>query len=262
MSWWRELKRRVWFFGNRNGFDEDLDAEIRFHLESSAEELMQLGVPLRDARAQAQREFGRKMRVHEESRAAWQFQCLEDLFADLSYATRTLRRSPGFALATVLSLALGIGANTTIFSLTMEFLFSNPSCRDAGSLRYALLAGNSHLAIEEYRFLRDSRTFDGVAGLNEETEANWRNSAHTERIWAANITDNFFDVVGAPILFGRPIHTGEQNAAVLSYAFWKGKLGGNPDIIDRQLVLDKRVVQGSGRAAGRSSHADGIRVFA
>ncbi len=238
MSWWRELKRRVLFFGTRNGFDEDLDEEIRFHLESRVEELMQTGMPPRDARAQAQREFGTQMRVHEESRAAWQFRWLEDLLADLSYGIRALRRSPGFTLAAVLSLALGIGANTTIFSLTMEFLFSKPSCRDAASLQYVLLGGNSHSAIEEYRYVRDSHTFEGVAGSNEETEANWRNGAHTERIWAANITDNFFDVVGAPVLFGRPIHTGEQNEAVLSYAFWKGKLGGNPDIIGHRLVLD------------------------
>jgi predicted permease len=238
VSWWRELKRRVWFFGTRTGFDEDLDEEIRFHLESRTEELMHAGVQARDARAQAQREFGRKMRVHEESRAAWQFRWLEDLLADLSYGIRALRRSPGFALAAVLSLALGIGANTTIFSLTMEFLFSEPSCRDAASLRYALLGGNSHLGIEEYRFLRDSHEFDGIAGSNEETEANWRNGSHTERIWAANVTDNFFNVIGAPVAFGRAIHTGGQGEVVLSYAFWKGKLGGNTDIIGRRLVLD------------------------
>jgi predicted permease len=94
------------------------------------------------------------------------------------------------------------------------------------------------LGIKEYRFLRESYEFDGIAGSNEETEANWRNGSRTERIWAANTTDNFFDVVGAPVLFGRPIHTGEQNEAVLSYGFWKGKLGGNPDIIGRRLVLD------------------------
>ena len=134
MSRWRELKRKAGFIKRRNTFDENLDQEIRFHLESRADELMAGGLSMRDARAQAQREFGRKMKVHEQSRAEWQFQWFADMAADLSYATRALR-NPGFALAAVLSLALGIGANTTIFSLTMEFLFSAPSCRDAASLQ-------------------------------------------------------------------------------------------------------------------------------
>src|SRR6185437_429189 len=171
-------------------------------------------------------------------KSTWQIRWLADLFSDLSYAARALRRNPGFALAAVLSLALGIGANTTMFSLTMEFLFSTPSCRDASRLQYVLLGGNSHSGVKEYRFLRDSHSFDGVAGSNVETEANWRNGSHTERIWAANVTDNFFDVAGVPVLFGRPIHTGDQNEVVLNYGFWKGKLGGNPEILGRRLVLD------------------------
>lgn len=238
MAWFEELRRRAGFVRDRDGFDESLDDEIRFHLESRIEELTGAGMPTRDARWQAQREFGPKLRVHEDSRAAWQFGWLSDLAADLSYAMRALRRNPGFALAAVLSLALGIGANTTIFSLTMEFLFSTPSCRDAATLQYVLLGGNSHSDVKELRFLRDSHAFAGVAGSNIESEANWRNGAHTERIWGASITDNFFDIAGVPVLFGRPIHTGEQHEVVLSYGFWKGKLGGNPDIIGRRLVLD------------------------
>ncbi len=238
MALWQELKRRAGFVRNRESFDESLDDEIRFHLESRVEELIATGMPVGDARWRARREFGPKLRVHEDSRAAWQFQWLADLAADLSYATRALRRNPGFALAAILSLALGIGANTTIFSLTMEFLFSTPSCRDAASLQYVLLGGNSHANLSEYRFLRDSHAFDGVAGINVESETNWRNGPGTERIFGATVTDNFFDLVGVPVLFGRPIHTGELNEVVLNYGFWKGKLGGNRDILGRRLVLD------------------------
>ncbi|HEX4747966.1 MAG TPA: ADOP family duplicated permease [Bryobacteraceae bacterium] len=238
MNWWQELARKAGFIRKRNAFSGDLENEMQFHLETRAEELIAAGMRPREARAQAQREFGPKLRVHEDSRAAWQVQWLEDVFSDLKYAGRALRRSPGFAFAAVMSLALGIGANTTIFSLTMEFLFSNPSCRDGASLRYVLLGRNSHSEIDRYQFLRDSQAFAGVAGSNEETEANWRNGASTERIWAVNATDNFFDVVGVPVAFGRPIHTGEQNEVVLNYGFWKGKLGGNTDIIGRRLVLD------------------------
>ncbi len=238
MNWWQELRRKADFLRKQNGFAEDLDSEIEFHIATRAEELTAAGMAARDAQAQAQREFGPKLRVQEDSRAAWQVQWLEDLFSDLNYAGRALRRNPSFALAAVMSLALGIGANTTIFSFTMEFLFSNPSCRDGASLRYVLIGRNSHSAIDRYNFLRDSNAFAGVAGSNEETESNWRNGSSTERIWAVNATDNFFDVVGVPVAFGRPIHAGEQNEVVLSYAFWKGKLGGDTEIIGRRLVLD------------------------
>ena len=238
MKWWQEVTRKAGFFRKRKAFAQELESEMQFHLETRAEELMAAGMVPGEARAKAQREFGPQLRVQEDSRAAWQVQWLEDVFSDLNYAGRALRRNPGFALAAVMSLALGIGANTTIFSLTMEFLFSNPSCRDGASLRYVLLDRNSHSEVDHYSFLRDSHAFAGVAGSNEETEANWRNGASTERIWAVNATDNFFDVVGVPVALGRPIHAGEQNEVVLNYTFWKGKLGGNTDIIGRRLVLD------------------------
>src|SRR5439155_957599 len=107
----------------------ELDEEISLHIEMRAEELQQDGMTRADARARARREFGSSLRVKEETRAAWQFRWLEETLSDLSYAARALRRNPGFAAAGIFSLALGIGANTTIFSLTMEFLFSEPSGR-------------------------------------------------------------------------------------------------------------------------------------
>ncbi|MGA8027227.1 MAG: permease prefix domain 1-containing protein, partial [Bryobacteraceae bacterium] len=187
MSWWDELKRRVTYLRHREGFDRELEDEIRFHLESRVEELMGEGLSRRDARAQAQREFGPKTRVQEDTRGAWQFHWLEDLFSDSGYAARALRRNPGFAAAAILSLALGIGANTTIFSLTMEFLFSQPSVRDSQSLAYVILGGGSNAAPAPYRFLRDAHIFDGLAGVNPETETNWRHGDDTYRVWGARV---------------------------------------------------------------------------
>src|SRR6185437_8227060 len=116
--------------------------------------LMESGLSKTDARAQARRDFGHLSRVCEDSRTAWQFPIFEDLAADLRYALRALRRDPAFAGAAVVSLALGIGANLAIFSLTMEFLFSHPSVRDPQSLAYVILGGSSNAARTEYRFLK------------------------------------------------------------------------------------------------------------
>src|SRR5215831_16528668 len=146
MRTWNELKRRLVYLWQRRRFDLELEQEIRFHLDTRADELMQAGLSEKDARLQAQREFGRQSCVSEDSRRAWQFLVLEDLLADLKYAGRAVRRNPAFAGAAVLSLTLGIGANLAIFSLTMEFLFSRPSVRDPQNLAYIILGGGSNAA--------------------------------------------------------------------------------------------------------------------
>lgn len=241
MRMWGELKRRLGYFWHRKNFDSELDDEIRFHLDTRTDELMQAGLSEREARMQARREFGRQSLIREDSRSAWEFLLLEDLAADLRYAGRAIRRNRAFAAAAVLSLALGIGANLAIFSLTMEFLFSRPSVRDPESLAYVILGGSSNAAPEQYRFLKDAHLFDGLAGVNPETETNWRHGESTYRVWGARITDNFFDVTGTPVALGRPIHAGDQRETVLTYGFWKGRLGGDAKILGRGLVFDGRL---------------------
>ena len=235
---WKEVKRRLGYLGRRKTFELELDEEIRFHLDTRVEELVRSGLPESAARAQARREFGAQSRLREDSRSSWQFFLLEDLLADLRYGGRAVRRNPAFAGAAVLSLALGIGANLAIFSLTMEFLFSRPSVRDSPSLAYVILGGNSNADPAQYRFLKDAHLFEGLAGVNPETEANWRRGDNTHRVWGARITDNFFDVTGASVAQGRPIHSGDQREAVLSYGFWRGRLGGDPNILGRSLIFD------------------------
>lgn len=238
MRAWTELKRRLGYLWRRKNFDSELDEEIRFHLDTRTDDLMQAGLSEEEARTIAWREFGRQNHVREDSRGAWQFLLIEDLAGDLRYAGRALRRNPAFAAAAVLSLALGIGANLAIFSLTMEVLFSRPSVRDPQSLAYVILGGGSNAAPAEYRFLKDAHIFDGLAGVNPETETNWRHGENTYRVWGARVTDSFFDVTDTPVALGRSIHAGEQREAVLSNSFWKGRLGGDPNILGRSLVFD------------------------
>ncbi len=199
-----------------------------------------------DALARARREFGSSLRVKEETRAAWQFRWLEETLSDLSYAARALRRNPGFAAAAIVSLALGIGANTTIFSLTMEFLFSEPSSRNPATLAAMRIGGNSHVYMRHYRFLRDAHIFAGLAGSNEEAESNWRSGDQTYRLHTMRVTDNFFGVVGVPLAMGRPIEPGDRDVVVLSDRFWRSRLGAETDVIGRALTIDGRPYTVSG----------------
>src|SRR5439155_8125825 len=136
--------------------------------------------------------------------------------------------------------------NTTIFSLTMEFLFSEPSGRNPGTLAAMRIGGNSHAHMRHYRFLRDAHVFDGLAGSNEEAESNWRSGDETYRLHAMRVTDNFFGVVGVPLAMGRPIEPGDRDVVVLSDRFWKTRLGGETGVIGRALTIDGRPYTVSG----------------
>jgi predicted permease len=240
MSRLMAVLRRLTYFGRATTFDREIDEEISLHVEMRADELQQDGMTRVEAVARARREFGSALRVKEEARAAWQFRLLEETLSDLSYAARALRRNPGFAAAGIFSLALGIGANTTIFSLTMEFLFSEPSCRNPGTLAAMRIGGNSHAHMRHFRFLRDAQIFAGLAGSNEEADANWRSGDDTYRLHAMRVTDNFFGVVGIPLAMGRPIGPGDRDVVVLSDRFWRTRLGAVADVIGKALTIDGR----------------------
>jgi len=224
---WRKLA----FLFRKKKFDSEMEDEIRFHLEMAAEER---------GEAAARREFGSLVKMREDARAAWQVRWLVDLGSDLRYALRATRRNPGFAAAAIFSLALGIGANTTMFSLTMEFLFSQPSCRNPETLAHMQIGGNSHAHMPHYRFLRDAHLFEGLAGSYEEGESNWRFGNDTYRLHTMRVTENFFRVVGVPVAMGRPIEPGDGDVVVLSDRFWKARLAADPSVAGKSLIIDGR----------------------
>jgi predicted permease len=240
MTWLTELLRRFSYLKRRSHFEQELDAEVQFHIETRADELELSGMARRDSLAQARREFGSSARLREDSRSAWQIHWLEDLVADLRYAVRALRHSPGFAAAAIFSLALGIGANTTIFSFTMEFLFSTPSAHKPESLVRVQIGGNSHAPMATYRFVRDAHIFEGLAGLREEGEANFSNGDQTFKLWTAPVTTNFFEIVGVPVARGRAMRAGDGDVVVLSHSMWQNRMGGDPETIGRTILLDGR----------------------
>jgi predicted permease len=236
-EWWRRLR----YLFQRSRFESDLRDEMQFHVECRAAELVQAGASQEEALVRARREFGSRVRITEHTHDVWQLRWLEDLFFDVRYAARAMRRNPTFAITAVFCLALGIGANTTIFSITTGFLFSQPSCRDSASVIAIWEGGNSSSSITDYKFIRDAHVFEGMGGMNPEREVNWRDGDRTSRLFAGLVTDDYFDVLGIPLLLGRGIAPGETDTAVLSYRLWRGRFAADSDVLGRKIVLDGRL---------------------
>ncbi len=238
MALWKEIGNRFAWLFRRSRFDRELEDEIGSHIQACADDLEQGGMTRAEALRQARRQFGPMLRSREESRSAWQVRWLEDLVSDLRYAVRALRRDIALTLAAVGSLALGIGANTTVIGVAREALFSQPSCRDPQSLVQISVSGNPWIPMAQYRLLEAAHAFEGVAGMNIQLVANWRDGNRTYRLAGTRVTGNFFELMGIPVAMGRPIGRGDTNVAVITHRFWTNRLGSDPSALGRTLTLD------------------------
>ena len=212
----------------RRSLERDLEAELAFHRDMATAH----GNPI---------PLGNTSVVKEQARDLWRFTWIENLWRDVIYGARSLRRNPALVITAVLSLGLGIGINIGIFSIAVEFLFSQPSVRDASSLAAVRVGGNSHSAKAVVDFVRDSGLFEDVVGENEETYINWDDGRETRPLFCVQLTKNYFTVLGAPVSYGRGILPQDPNqVVVLSNRFWRSRLGGDPGIVGRVIRLDGR----------------------
>lgn len=212
----------------RRSMERDLEAELAFHREQAAAQ----GNPIR---------LGNTAVLSEHARDLWRFNRIENFWRDLKYAASTLRRSPALVAAALLSLGLGIGVNTGIFSLAVQFLFSEPSVGDPKSLVSVRLGGNSHARKEVVEFVRRSGLFQDVAGENEESFVNFDDGAETRPIFAVQATKNYFSMLGGPMAYGRGILPGDPHeVVVLGNHFWRTSLRGDPAVLGRAIRLDGR----------------------
>ena len=165
MSTWKELVRRARYLGRRSQFDRELDDEIQFHIETRAEELQQEGVPAEAAREQARREFGSVVAAKESFYRRDRWSWLNKLVRNLRFALRALRHNPVFAATAILTLALGIGANTAVFSVMNAVLLRSlpvadpqrlgPLLRPQGRVILAIDGLQPDVGHEVLRVLRD-----------------------------------------------------------------------------------------------------------
>jgi predicted permease len=232
------------FFRRRH--ERDLQDEFAAHLQMDAQERIESGVTTGEAREAAHRDFGNVLRIAEDTRSTWGWVTVEQFVADLRYALRSLRKRPGFAVVTVLTLALGIGANTAIFSIVNAVLlrplpFPNPD-RLVSVFSVNPLVGDGaprSSAPADYKEWRDhSRTLEHLAAYTGGGAA-LRFGERPENVVVTRVTANFFDALGVRPMLGRPFEAADDltsaDKIILSHRWWQSRFSGDMDIVGRTI---------------------------
>jgi predicted permease len=232
------LKRRARALFRRNAAEADLDDELRFHLDMETEYQMRMGHPENDARRIANREFGGVERYRDESRDARGVGFLEDLGRDVTVAMRALRRTPGFALISIFTVALGIGMTTAVFSIIDGVLLRPLPYPGADQLvriyeRNAKYPANRFTTPNYYDLERVAKSLKVSAYYGSSTETVLGLSQPVS-ITSAYVSDRFFDVLGVHPRLGRGFVPGgatgeDEKSVVVSDRFWRQWLNGRAD---------------------------------
>ncbi|MGA2074834.1 MAG: ABC transporter permease, partial [Terriglobia bacterium] len=230
---------------------DDLDQDIRDYIERETKDNIDRGMSPEEAHYAALRKFGNVTQVEEETWAVWSFVWLEQLWHDVRCGLRQLRRSPGFTMVATLTLALGIGANTAIFSAVYAVLLKPLPFSHPGQLVRVFEAndragiggeGCSYPEFQEWR--RRNHVFSGMAAVQGH-ELNLTGRGEPTVVKVGDVTADFFSILGVPPLMGRAFLPGDDDqgaapVAVLSEGLWHSRFGADPDLIGKAIDLDKR----------------------
>jgi putative ABC transport system permease protein len=241
MSWLRQLflRRRIY---------SDLSAEIHEHLDERIEELVAEGMLRKDAAAAARREFGNVTLIARDSREVWGWRSIENFMVDVRYGLRSLRRSPGFTMLVVLTLALGIGANSAIFSVINAVLLRPLPFPNASQLAdlcaRSTLFDFEHLGVSLPDIADIRTTSTSFSGLSpyQSSSKEMTGEGKPEQIEGTDISEDFFPDLGIKPLLGRTFVASDMqpgsHAVILSHSLWRDRFGGDPSAIGKTLRLD------------------------
>ena len=226
---------------------EELTREIEGHLEMAARERMDRGESRRQAESAARREFGNVALVQNVTREQWGWVWLEEFLQDLRFGARTLRKNPGFTAIAVLTLALGIGANTSLFSVVNGVLL-NPLPYPHPEQLVTLHESKPNfktgsISYPNFRdWQKDNHTFSAMA-ITRSYDFSLTGRGDAEQLRARFISSDFFSVLGVNPVIGRTFARGEDEIggpplAIISAGLWKRKFGASPDVLGKTLALD------------------------
>jgi predicted permease len=251
MTWFGEMFRRVAAVFGRDRLHRELDEEIRQHLELKTRRGIENGMSPQEARFAAEREFGNSLLVRERGREAWGWLWLDRLGQDLHYSWRQLRRSPGFALIAILTMALGIGANAVIFSAVNAVILHPLPFRDADGIltlwittgRGGVYSGPASVCALDYaQWSRQTRVFAEVGGFAPRA-ADFTGRGTSEHLFGSEITSGLFPLLGVRPAFGRNFSASDQqpgNAGLvlLSDRLWRSRFGADRGVVGQSIKLD------------------------
>jgi predicted permease len=266
MNWLGEFARRIGMLWHRDEVADELQEEIQLHLELRREQQVEAGIAPRDAAAAARRRFGNPTLLRERSYTAWGWNWLESLAQDIMYGLRAMLRTPGITLVALLSLALGIGANTAIFSLMDAVMLRSLPVKDPGQL--VLLGtgeetgiGSNFVSTElySYPFYRQlqqkNAVFSAVTAVFSMTDdvhgfildPSGQTPADSNLMHVQLVSGTYFPLLGVEAQIGRTltdaddITEGNHPFVVVSHAFWERTLDRDPNVLDRKLKLGTTV---------------------
>jgi len=249
MVWLRQL------FSRHRRYNE-LSETIREHLEEKIVDLVERGMTREHAEMAARREFGNVTLIEERSREVWQWQRLESLLADLKHVFRRLSRSPAFTITVVLTLAIGIGANTAVFSVLNSVLLRPlpyPEPQQLVSLRLnapgapGLAEFRSELRISASMYLTfaaHNNTFQSLGVWGPGT-ASITGLAHPEQVNTAQISGGVLETLNVPAFRGQWLTAADQDPhglgrVMLSYGYWQRRFGGDPGVVGRTILVNSQ----------------------
>jgi len=244
LAYLRNLGARLF---RRDRIAEELEAELAAHIAHRADDLERAGLDRGEAERRARLEFGARERYKEESYESLGGKFVETLIQDVRFAVRVLRKSPGFVIAAVSTLALAIGANAVVFSVMNSFVLRPLNVPDAESL-YELQRGSEASGFESYPNYLDLRdrnhTFDSVMAWNI-LSAGFDTGENPAREWIVEASGNYFDGLHLQPYLGRFFHASDERGSnsapyiVLSYAFWHTRFRDDHGVIGRVVQLDR-----------------------
>ena len=242
-----DLRVRFRSLFRRTAVTQEIHQELQFHLEQQMEKHLRAGLTPEQARRRLRLEFGGLTQLQEDCHEAKGVSFVEHIGQDVRYAMRMFGRTPGFTAVVVITLALGIGANTAVFSLINAALLKMLPVRDPEQLVQLgkiqpLYGENDYFSYPEVeRFQHETQTFSGLFAFANLRDVNVEVNGHGEIANGQVVSSNYFSTLGVSAILGRTIEPADDQGstvAVISYKYWRERLAGDPAVVGKKIIVN------------------------